>query len=263
MTERLTSLQAVKDWLGITEDDADEQLLRHIDGASQLVLNYLARNSFVSQSYTDQLRGNGKDNIILRNWPVLGVTSLFVAGTAIEASTFNNVGVPTNGYQLGPNLEGPNSLFLNGSAFYAGAPVKVTYTAGYQTSQAFTTAVGQKITPTAKGQWIANVEVTSGSTVLTEVASAPAAGQYSVDEAGEYTFADADAPMDVLITYDYAPMDIANATMEIVGEAWRRREHIGQVSKSLGGQQTASYSQKDMNDTVKLVLNNYRRVVPL
>lgn len=265
MTERLTSLSAVKVWLGIEGDEADD-LLRHlIEGASQFVLNYIGRETFTARVYTDRFLGNGKGSAVLKNWPVISITSVFVAGATINASNFGSYGLPSSGYSLGEVLEGPGSLDLVGYMFYSGAPAEVVYTAGYQTSQSFTTtetdSTVDPIFTTLRGQWIANVRVLSGDTVLTEVVGTPSTGEYAVNEDGVYTFADAAIP--VTITYNYAPMDISMATMELVGEAYRRKERIGQISKTMGGQQTAAYSQKDMNDTIRSALNPYRRVVPV
>lgn len=62
--------------------------------------------------------------------------------------------------------------------------------------------------------------------------------------------------------YEAAPADIAQAAVELAGEAFRRREHIGVASKSLGGQETISFSQKDMNDTVRTLLAPYQVLAP-
>lgn len=265
MTERLTSLSAIKVWLDITGNEADDLLRNLIEGASQLVLNYIGRETFTARTYVDRFRGNGKGSAVLKHWPVISITSVFVAGATINASNFGSTGLPSPGYSLGEVLEGPGSLDLTGHAFYSGAPAEVTYTAGYQTSQSFTLANPvEPVFTTLKGQWIANVRVVlQDGTILTQVPQNPAAGEYAVNEDGVYTFNAAQAGASLTIVYNYAPMDISMAVMELVGETYRRRERIGQISKTLGGQQTAQYSQKDMNETIRAALQPYRRVVPL
>lgn len=62
--------------------------------------------------------------------------------------------------------------------------------------------------------------------------------------------------------YDTPPDDIVQACIELVGEAYRRREHIGQASVSMKDQSTVSFSQADMNASIKTMLASYRRLVP-
>jgi hypothetical protein len=71
-------------------------------------------------------------------------------------------------------------------------------------------------------------------------------------------------PVVVNYTAGYAsvPADIAQATVELVGEAFRRRERIGVSSKSLGGQEVVSFSVKDMNDTARALLAPYQVLAP-
>jgi hypothetical protein len=63
--------------------------------------------------------------------------------------------------------------------------------------------------------------------------------------------------------YASAPADIAQAAVELVGEAYRRRERIGVTSKSLGGQEVVAFSPADMNATVKALLASYQVLAPL
>jgi len=73
-------------------------------------------------------------------------------------------------------------------------------------------------------------------------------------------------PQNVIVTYtagyDTTPSDIAQACIELVCLRYRERTRIGEVSKSLGGGETVSFSQKDMSDTVKTLLSQYRAVAP-
>ena len=62
--------------------------------------------------------------------------------------------------------------------------------------------------------------------------------------------------------FDAIPGDVAQACIELVGEAYRRREHIGQLSVAMPNQVTTSFSQADMNATVRTLLASYRRLVP-
>ena len=71
-------------------------------------------------------------------------------------------------------------------------------------------------------------------------------------------------PVVVSYTAGYAatPADIAQAAVELVGEAFRRRDRIGLSSKSLGGQEVVAFSLKDMNDTARALLSSYQVLAP-
>lgn len=62
--------------------------------------------------------------------------------------------------------------------------------------------------------------------------------------------------------YDSVPVDVAQACKELVGLRYKERDRIGYVSKAVGGEVVA-YSQKDMSEAVKTLLNAYREVRPI
>jgi hypothetical protein len=71
----------------------------------------------------------------------------------------------------------------------------------------------------------------------------------------------------VIVTYTagYAsvPPDISQACIELVCQRYRERSRIGEVSKALMSGETVTYSQKDMSDDVKTLLQQYRVVAPV
>jgi hypothetical protein len=71
----------------------------------------------------------------------------------------------------------------------------------------------------------------------------------------------------VIVTYTagYAsvPPDIAQACIELVCQRYRERSRIGEVSKALMSGETVTYSQKDMSDDVKTLLQQYQVVAPV
>ena len=71
-------------------------------------------------------------------------------------------------------------------------------------------------------------------------------------------------PVVVTYTGGYAttPADVAQAVVELVGEAYRRRDRIGVASKTLGGQEVVAFSLKDMNDTARALLSSYQVLAP-
>jgi hypothetical protein len=264
MIERLTTLSQVKDYLEISGDESDATLTRLIDAASQFVLTWISRDSFGVRTYTQNFRGNGKTSALLRNWPALSITSVGIGGSFVPASTIGNAGLPGSGYVLQDPRFGPQGLDLYGYSFWGGAPSQVIYTAGFRTSQASVIpATPFQITPTADGQWVVDVKVTIAGVDAVKVAATPAVGQYSVDAWGTYTFNTADATKEAVITYDYVPFDVSFAVTELIGEWYKRKDRIGLLSKTLGGQETVTFSQKDMGDSIRCTLQPYMNVVPM
>ena len=71
----------------------------------------------------------------------------------------------------------------------------------------------------------------------------------------------------VVVSYDagYAvtPPAVEQAVIELAGEAFRRRDRIGQTSKTLGGQETVAFSVIEMNATVRAMLLSFMAVAPV
>lgn len=74
------------------------------------------------------------------------------------------------------------------------------------------------------------------------------------------------ARQNVFITYSagYAttPSEIERACIELVALRYREKDRIGHSSKSMASE-TVSFITKDFPDSVKTILNNYRKVIPL
>jgi hypothetical protein len=263
----LTSLPTAQAWLGISTPDDNALLTRLIGSASRAIHSYLQRPTLFLHTYADVYDGAGRDRQVLRNWPVLAVASLTVGTQAIgAAAAYGQAGYslePWDGYPPGR----PQALNLQGYAFSCGhGNVAVTYTAGYVTrNEAHTvpTAAPFAVVATAPcGTWGADQGVTfADGTTLTPVAAAPATGQYSA-AGGRYTFAAADAGKAVLVSYSFIPGDVEQACVEMVGERYRTRDRIGETSKTLGGQETLSFSTDSMNKYVRELLQPFKRVVP-
>ena len=63
--------------------------------------------------------------------------------------------------------------------------------------------------------------------------------------------------------YSTTPPDVVQACIDLVALRYRERARIGEVSRSLGGAETVAYSQKDMSDAIKTLLQQYRLVAPI
>ena len=59
------------------------------------------------------------------------------------------------------------------------------------------------------------------------------------------------------------PADLSLAVAELVAEAYARRTHIGESSRSQGGQTTVSFDQKAMGAQIKMRLQNYAHGAPV
>jgi hypothetical protein len=63
--------------------------------------------------------------------------------------------------------------------------------------------------------------------------------------------------------YPSVPFDVAQACIELVCQRYRERTRIGEVSKALVGGETVTFSQKDMGDAIKTLLQQYRAIAPV
>jgi hypothetical protein len=63
--------------------------------------------------------------------------------------------------------------------------------------------------------------------------------------------------------YAVTPPDLAQACIDLVALRYRERSRIGEVARAIGGGQTVSYTQKDMSDSIKTLIQQYRRVAPI
>jgi hypothetical protein len=58
------------------------------------------------------------------------------------------------------------------------------------------------------------------------------------------------------------PADLSLAVAELVAEAYARRTHVGETSRSQNGQTTISFDPKSMHAAIADKLSNYRRGAP-
>ena len=263
----LIAISTVQSWLGQSGDAAVVGQL--VTQVSRAILSLLGRPILLPNLYRETANGDGRRSLILRNWPVSSVASLLIDGQAIPASPALSLGQSTQaGYVLEPGDPAPpgrpQALLLRDAWFRRGVQnVVTTYTAGYQVSGETATVPTSLPTLSAQapyGAWASDCGVAYANGVaLTAVASAPGAGQYCVS-AGLYSFSPADAGAAVALTYGYVPSDIAEAALEWICDRYAYKGHIGQKSKSLGGQETVSYDLSAVPPFVAAILQPYRRI---
>ena len=130
----LTTIANVKALLGTSAPSSDTVLQSLVTASSQMILNWCGRGTFLTSTVTDWYDGSGKDWMLLRQWPVQSITSIFFDTTTITSPA---TGLPlNNGYLLEPILPagGHQRLTLFGYCFPRGrSNVQVVYTAGYST----------------------------------------------------------------------------------------------------------------------------------
>lgn len=261
----LATVAQVKEWLAVKDSNTtDDALLERLVGsASAFVLNYLSLDTFAQSQYDEVYDGYGGSFMVLRQQPALAVLSASFNGTPISEATGNGNTTPfAGGYKLFRQ-----NLTLFGLCFPRGrSTICVSYTAGYRADDELQRIPGTtSYTLTTFKTWVADHGVTLVSTGLpmTKVDSAPATGQYSVDNDGLYTFNVAQAGVSVLLSYSYVPDDVNQAVIELVGERYKYKDRIGFSNKSLGGQETVGFTANNVPTFIKELLNKYQRVVPV
>lgn len=265
----LTTLADVKAWLGRTDTNSDPLLSALITRASRQIYSYLQRPLVLPHSVSE-MQGGAQGRIsLLKEWPVLSISSLGVDGVTIPEAA----GATGDGWTLEP-WDGvppgrPQRLWLRGYDFSACGgfgSVRIDYQAGYQITNETQTVAGAAATVAAPfGAWACDVGVAyANGTALTKVSGAPTAGQYqpTPNAPGSYTFSAADDGQEVLITYGFAPSDLADACIELVSERYRYAQRIGEKSHSLGGNETVSFDNTRMTPLVVALLQPYRRIAP-
>lgn len=121
----LTDLATVKIAAGLppTSSDTDQILGVLISAISAEVPKALERN-ILADNYVETYQGNGKSQMLLRQRPVLLISSISWRGQTISAQ-----GDPISG-QAGIWTEERNAC-LEGYCFPAGLPIRIAYSAGY------------------------------------------------------------------------------------------------------------------------------------
>ena len=264
----LTSLAAVSAWLEATTPltpPIQNQLTGLINSASRLMFSVMSRNSFLVRTVTERRTGDDMPGLMLREWPVLSISSVTINGVSTTASDGQGgagyVLDPWDGYAPGA----PQLLSVVGGTFPSnpGSTV-IVYEVGYAVQDEVQT-VGSTgyVWPLApQGRFAANWKVlnAAGST-MTAVSGTPSVGQYvaPTDDTTAYQFNPAQGQ--VTLNYSFIPADIDYACAKWVGEWYRYKARIGQRSQSASGQVTNSFVIEQMPADVKLTLQQYSRIL--
>jgi uncharacterized phiE125 gp8 family phage protein len=117
----LTSVQAVKTYLGNTKTTDDDLFARLVVAASKWFEQQTNRK-IVLAIYTDTFIGDGGSMVAARQYPLNTVTSVTVGTVTVPAA----VAASDDGYRAVDN-----TIYLRGYCFTKGELVLVTYSAGY------------------------------------------------------------------------------------------------------------------------------------
>lgn len=258
----LTTLAAVKTYLGIVPTSQDVFISSLIPRSSVQVQNYCAQE-FPTKSYVGyKMNGTGTPRLVLPGPPILSVSAVQVGSLVVAASTD---GMTVPGYAFQDNL-----LYLlpgvysdqNGTItrFDKGVNnIKVSWLGGYQASETVFVPTGNAISPSTGGSAAVTIGVTytGNGVALVQVGSAPAVGQFAFN-AGVYSFASADYNKQVTMSYYYVPAAVEQAVIETIGLKLKQRDNLGIRSKSLAGE-SISYEDKGISPAVMAMLAPYVR----
>lgn len=286
MINDLTTLANVKAWMqGDTSSSnkGDQVMAQAITRVSAAMLAWLSISSLVKHTITEQRQGVGGSSLMLKNFPVLSISSLVVNNLAVVPGPPNVVGAQYSnalpGYYLEPwdgfPPASPQLLTVVGVAFTRSAAVpnvSVTYQVGYVYSgdSQVVPAGGAVLPASPLGLMVQDAGVTyTNGTALVAVVANPTVGQYvppqplAVVPTVNYQFAAADIGQTVVMSYSYVPAAIEGAACEWVAERLTYRTRIGQRSKSLGGQESVAFDISGVPKWVQVVLSQFRQVVPI
>lgn len=288
----LTYLATVKSYLSITTTTSDAQLTRMISALSNMALSYMQRgNNLARATYTETQSGVGNQQMMLRNWPAISVSSIKISNASygFGGSMFGNSGLPSppqnipaaqqfgsNGFMLevwdGALPGKPQNVVLSGYNYPRGNyNIQFVYQAGYciQNEPATIPASPGPYTvapAVPNGPFSQDDTPTYASTgvAFQLVKSSPAQGQYAVSQnastgVATYTFAAADQGVAIFLNYSFIPSDLENAVVDMIGERFKYMARIGEKSHSLGGQETVSYDTSPLTGFDMLSLNTYKK----
>jgi len=112
--------------LGVTSTSDDTRLQTLIDACAQFIETYTNR-TYEQISYTETIDGNGKDEVMLGNYPVTAVASVLIDGKSIAP-----VPIPNDFVTAGFMFDSGGVILQGGKLFNRGRRnVVISYTAGF------------------------------------------------------------------------------------------------------------------------------------
>lgn len=260
----LTTPQRVATWMGNAPTLPSPVISQLIGSMTALIYSKLNRARTYSQQFSRVLDGVGNMQLVLPDYPVTSIGSVQVGQCVVQRSVIpiGTAAQPVNtspcyGYRWIPwrgDLPGDPAVleFANGWFWKGPQNIQVAYTAGYLIQNepwAVPAATPWQVTVLQpNGIWCRDngVTYTSSGIALVPVSAITAAGQYIPPpdtSPGLYTFGTADANAPVLISYSFIPADLEEACIQMIAERYSYRNRIGEIAKTLGGQETIRWQR--------------------
>lgn len=284
----LTTIANVNNWLNQVAGTDSALIQLAITSLSKKILSITGRSSLVGvSSYSERYDGNGQDELVLRNFPVLAVSLLQIGGFTVQPTPdfiqpgyaisqqglrnslvliagINNWGGPFGSWALGEDNY-PPELYNSGDrgGFSRGRlNVLVNYQSGYIEQVTENDQI-----PATPGPYTITVAQAStffqdnGVSGFTSTTGAPGPGQYSVTAGGVYTFNAANQGQPAAITYSFGvtPEDLQQAVTVLVADNYRSRNWIGQLQVNQPGVGTTTYSKLSIPPQAADTIEAYRR----
>lgn len=263
----LTTVGAVQSFLGLDPTIGAPLFQRLVTAASNMALTRMSRN-ILSQTYTgDRYNGTGTNRLMLAQWPITAV-----ALVQVYASQVNPLPIPpapnsqSYGYMIDRGLEMLD--FIGGRWAPGQQNIAITYTAGYADGVVTSENVNVSAVAPYSGALVQGDNLRAltslvyavGGAALTQVASNPAAGQYTLSPVGALGFAAADAGAALLANYttNGTPADLNLAIVEWVAWTYQKRQRLDRRGETLA-QQTISYDMGAMPAQTSMVISDYTR----
>lgn len=260
----LATLTQVKEYQPQSTSSLDGLINALLPRASDHVRKWLSRDVPVETFTNKRLNGTGSSRMILPAWPIIELTRLNIDPAGPDLSECTN-GISA-GWMLDPDA---GLVFLNGGLVFPSGFLNViaSWRAGYEATESATTSSGNTptLTPSVAGQAVdvQKVTYTANGGALVEVTANPAAGQFSFNSSsGQLSFNSADANVAVTVAYNYVPSPIVQAVCELVILKIKQRDSIGVTSKSIANE-SISFEQRDMTPSIRLMLEPYKRRIPV
>jgi hypothetical protein len=252
---------------------SDALMQRMISAVSTYIQSMLNR-TIRNLPYVEFRSGLGGHTMMLLNFPITNVQGVAINGIQIPSRPPLGTAATTNFIGFGWQTAGPSGytfdayrVMLNGYDFAHGySNIQVDYAAGYLVSGEVQTVPGAPFALTTQAHWNAGdrgVTYADGSPLqAVSFGSALTQGSYSVDPSGVYYFSANDTGKPVLISYGYVPFDVEQAAVDMIGDWFRYRDRIGQVSMGIEGQ-TILFTNTAITARAAGVLSQYKRVTPI
>lgn len=257
-----TTQQRVAQWLASAPTLPSALLAQLISSMTASIFGKLHRARLYSQTFVRTFDGVGNYQLVLPDYPVTAISKVQVGRALIQPLALPD---PVTGAQQGTgfgygyrfvpwagNLPSEATVleFVNGT-FPAGVQnIQVAYTAGYLIQREIktipSTAPYQITVDQPLGIWCRDngVSFTDTGVALSPVTATPSEGQFILppdSSPGLYTFSSSDAGRQLSFNYSFIPADLEEACIQMVAERYAYRSRIGEVSHSLGGQETTRF----------------------